>query len=175
MSTEKEKKPFKETKFAQFISKAAGAIADKGPDLLNAGLMFATQGPIAGTAAAIQALKGSSDPAAGEFLQELEARKMEFEAEMYSIEVEDRKSARSREVEMAKAGRSDWMMNLVGIIGLISFMWMIYGIMYIPTLEDNKLFIHLMGIIEGTVMVSLFAYYYGSSKGSADKTKLLGR
>ena len=97
----------------------------------------------------------------------------EFQLKEYDLEVRDRESARDREVKLAATGGQDWMMYLVGIIGLLSFIMMIYAIIYIPEMEENKLFIHLIGMIEGVVVGNIFAYYYGTSKSSADKTKLL--
>ena len=82
---------------------------------------------------------------------------------MYEIEVADRDSARQREVEVKKAGGQDWMMFITGIIGLLSFVFMIYAVVYIPSVSENDLFVHLMGMIEGVVISNIFAYYYGTS------------
>ena len=41
--------------------------------------------------------------------------------ELYKLEIEDRDSARKREVEIAKTGKKDYMMQLTGIVGLLSF------------------------------------------------------
>ena len=45
--------------------------------------------------------------------------------ELYNLEVKDRDSARKREVELTKSGGVDWMMNVTGIIGLGSFVFLI--------------------------------------------------
>jgi len=45
--------------------------------------------------------------------------------DLYELEVADRDSARKREIEMAKAGASDWMMNLKGVIGLMCFVFIL--------------------------------------------------
>jgi hypothetical protein len=83
--------------------------------------------------------------------------------EFYELEVQDRDSARDREVKMAEAGRSDWMMNVTGVIGLACFVFIIYAVVYIPQVLDNELFIHLMGMVEGVVIGNIFAFYYGTS------------
>ena len=83
--------------------------------------------------------------------------------DLYELEVADRDSARKREIEMAKAGASDWMMNLTGVIGLMCFVFILYSVVYIPTVSDNDLFVHLMGMIEGVVIGNMFAFYYGTS------------
>lgn len=83
--------------------------------------------------------------------------------ELYKLEVADRDSARKREIEMAKAGASNFMMNLTGVIGLMCFVFILYSVVYIPTVSDNDLFVHLMGMIEGVVIGNIFAFYYGTS------------
>ena len=83
--------------------------------------------------------------------------------DLYELEVADRDSARKREIEMAKAGASNFMMNLTGVIGLMCFVFILYSVVYIPTVSDNDLFVHLMGMIEGVVIGNIFAFYYGTS------------
>lgn len=89
--------------------------------------------------------------------------------EMYELEVRDRESARTREVEVKKAGNQDWMMLTTGIVGLASFVFTIYAVVYVDNVRENDLFIHLMGMIEGVVIGNIFAYYYGTS--SQDRKK----
>lgn len=100
----------------------------------------------------------SSDP---DVTPEQEA---EFEQMAFELEAADRASARNREIEIAKAtGKTDWMMILTGVVGLFSFMFTIYAVVYIENVRENELFIHLMGMIEGVVIGNIFAYYYGAS------------
>lgn len=83
--------------------------------------------------------------------------------ELYKIEVSDRESARNRETDIAKTGRFDLMFNLTGIIGLGSFAFIIYAIVYLTIPEANKeVWIHLIGICEGIVL-SIFGYFFGSA------------
>jgi len=89
--------------------------------------------------------------------------------EMYELEVRDRESARTREVEVKKAGKQDWMMFITGVVGLASFVFTIYAVVYVENVRENDLFIHLMGMIEGVVIGNIFAYYYGTS--SQDRKK----
>lgn len=169
-----EKKPIKETKFGQFLSKAGEQLKDKGPDLLQIG-MQAASGNIIGAIASTKEMllnhqdRDLSDP----LLIELHQRQQEFEIELYRIEVEDRNSARNREIEVAKTGRQDWMMTVTGLVGLASFMIMIFAVIFIEDVQRNDLFIHLIGMIEGVVIGNIFAYYYGTSKSSKDKQEAL--
>tara|TARA_R110000772_G_scaffold6548_2_gene22933 strand:+ start:4033 stop:4467 length:435 start_codon:yes stop_codon:yes gene_type:complete len=83
--------------------------------------------------------------------------------ELYQLEVEDRDSARKREVEKAKTGGFDFMFNLTGLIGLAAFAFIIYAIVYLSIPEGNKeVWIHTIGIIEG-ITLSIFGYFYGSA------------
>ena len=54
-------------------------------------------------------------------------------------------------------------MVITGIVGLVSFLFTIYAVVYIENVRENDLFIHLMGMIEGVVIGNIFAYYYGAS------------
>lgn len=94
---------------------------------------------------------------------EVKAEAQRHAKEMYELEVKDRDSARNRQIEMAKAGKSDPMMLVTGIVGLIAFLFVIFSVVYIPEMEENDLFIHTLGMIEGIVAGNIFAYYYGSS------------
>lgn len=91
------------------------------------------------------------------------------EIELYLDDVQD---ARNREIEIAKTGKKDPMMLITGIVGVLVFVFMVVAIVFKPELQDNKLLIHLLGMVEG-VAITIFSYYYGSSKGSKDKTALL--
>ena len=84
--------------------------------------------------------------------------------EFYKLEVEDRDSARSREVEIAKVRKFDFMFTLTGLVGLGTFVFLVYSIVYITIPENNeKTFYTLIGLCEG-ITLSLFGYFYGSSR-----------
>lgn len=84
----------------------------------------------------------------------------------------DRQSARSREVEIAKTNRKDWMMAVTGVTGLGAFLFIIYAVIFIPGVAENSLAWHLLGVIE-TVAISIFSYYFGSSASSKAKTEMI--
>jgi hypothetical protein len=78
--------------------------------------------------------------------------------DIYGMEIQDKASARDREVEILKAGGSDWLFNLTGIVGLIVFCFIVYAIVYLQVPNENKeIWIHLIGISEGVVL-SIFGY-----------------
>lgn len=69
--------------------------------------------------------------------------------------------------------KTDWMKTIVGIsiIGIFSFMvYMIFAY----ELSDAKetIIVHVLGIIEGMLLM-IGNYYFGSSKGSQDKTEII--
>ncbi|MCO6501359.1 MAG: hypothetical protein J5I47_13420 [Vicingus serpentipes] len=177
----KEQKPFKETLFGKIVNKAANII----PDVAGVALQAAT-GDVKG---AIDNLKGqllhqstTGNPQAKALLTELDIQMKQIELEFSRVELEETKAylsdtqnARAREVEYVKMGRTDWMQVIVGVLGLIMLGFNLYAIVFLNIPADNKtLFTHFMGIIEG-VALSIFGYYFGSSKGSKDKTNLLSK
>jgi len=100
------------------------------------------------------------------------ARELDLqEIELY---LNDKQDARNREIEIAKTGKKDPMMLIVGSIGISVFVFMVVAIVFKPELQNNKLLIHLLGMVEG-VAITIFSYYFGSSKGSKDKTALLNK
>ena len=147
MSTEKKK--FKDTKLGEILGKVAPNILSFASDLL----------PDAGMLGMISKMIDSDPDISPEDKEMLQ----NHTKEMYKLEVEDRNSARNREIEIAKTGKKDYMMTLTGITGLMSFLFIIYAVVYEPTVLDNDLFVHLMGMVEGVVISNIFAYYYGTS------------
>ena len=144
-----EKKKFKDTKLGEILGKVAPNILSFASDLL----------PDAGMLGMIGKMIDSDPDISPEDKEMLQ----NHTKEMYKLEVEDRNSARNREIEIAKTGKKDYMMTLTGITGLMSFLFIIYAVVYEPTVLDNDLFVHLMGMVEGVVISNIFAYYYGTS------------
>jgi hypothetical protein len=147
--SDKIKKKFKDTKFGKFLSKAAPSILKIAGDLL----------PDAGVLGMVGNLIKNNPDISPEDKKTADT----FIQEMYALEIADRDSARKREVELAKANKQDWMMLATGLTGLFSFIFTIYAVVYIPSVLENDLFVHLMGMIEGVVISNIFAYYYGTS------------
>ena len=148
----KDKKKFKDTAVGKFLM-------GKLPELASAAL---TDGPIGALKTLIDS-DGSIGP------EEKKTLHNEL-IEAYKAEVEDRDSARDREVEVAKAGKNDWLFSLTGVVGLGAFAVIIWAILALEIPETNKeLFYHLIGIVEG-VSLSIFGYYFGTSmKDNKDK------
>lgn len=141
-------KKLRETKLGQALKRVA-------PQVLNVvGGILPDQGAL-GIVKNLIDKDETIDPATKQMLHEQLV-------ETYKLEVEDRDSARKREVEILKTGSKDWMMNVTGIIGLGSFIFLIYAIVFITVPEHNsELMIHTTGIVEGIVL-SIVGYYFGS-------------
>ena len=145
-------KKFRDTKVGQFLTKKAPKILDAVGDVL----------PSNGVFGVVKNLISSSDELTPE--EKISAmEELTKSIEIFELEVKDRESARLREVEIAKAGKFDFLFYLTGIIGLGVFCFIVYAIIYLKIPEQNKeIWIHLIGISEGVVL-SIFGYYFGSS------------
>ncbi len=149
MSDKKNRKKFKETKVGKFLAKIAPSILGVAGDLL----------PDAGVLSIVKNLIEKDET----ITPEDKIAALEQVKSMYELEVQDRDSARNREIEVKKTGSTDIMMLATGLVGLFSFVFIIYAVVYEPTVLENDLFVHLMGMVEGVVISNIFAYYYGTS------------
>ena len=132
------KKPFNETKVGQLLSKV----------LPNKGVI--------GVLKDVLALDEELSP-------EDKEKAAETLLKAYEAEVQDRDSARKREVEVTKTGKFDFLFNLTGLVGLGAFGVVVCAILVLEIPESNKeLFYHMVGIVEGVVL-SIFGYYFGTS------------
>ena len=139
----------KDTKIGKFLAEKAPQILDVAGSLL----------PDAGLLGVVKNLIDKDSNLTPEDKEQIHQQLVE----LYKLEVEDRDSARKREVEITKAGGNDWMMNVTGVVGLTCFVFIVYAVVYIPQVLENELFIHLMGMVEGVVIGNIFAFYYGTS------------
>jgi hypothetical protein len=142
-------KKFKDTKLGKFIKTKAPKVLEVAGDLL----------PDEGLLGVVKNLIDNEPDLTPEEKQQIHEQLVE----LYKLEVQDRDSARKREVEITKAGGNDWMMNVTGVVGLSCFMFVVYAVVYIPDVLHNELFVHLMGMVEGVVIGNIFAFYYGTS------------
>ena len=148
------KNKFKDTVVGKFIN-------EKAPHILN---IIGDILPDKGTLGNFKILISNDPDLTPEEKQEIHARLVDF----YKLEVEDRNSAREREVNIIEKGGTDWMMNATGIIGLGSFLILIFAIVFITVPESNsELLIHTTGIVEGIVL-SIVGYYFGSVAKNRD-------
>ena len=151
-------KKIKDTKIGAFLK-------DKAPDVLS---LVGDLLPDGGAIGIVKNLIENKFPNADK-REELLAELNELELEFYKLEVADRDSARKRQIEMAKAGSNDYMMTVVGLVGIGSFALIVVSAIFMD-LPENPLLHQIVGLVEG-VALTIFAFYYGTSKGSKDKDK----
>lgn len=109
-----------------------------------------------------------------EFTLEMHRIDMQAELEAYKAEVEDRTSARIRELEFTKAtGKRDWLMGSVVISGLLLLIGVVCSLIFITIPPENQ---RLADMSFGAIMsigASIFSYYVGSSKSSHVKDQTI--
>lgn len=91
--------------------------------------------------------------------------------ELEKLETSDRANAR----ELRKANPTDWLPNVTAILimlGLLTLSIMLFG-GDVPA-GNKDIIINLMGVLEGALM-SIVTFFFGSSRSSAEKDKVLGR
>ena len=155
MSEEKQKKPFKDSTVGKILLGLVPGVAKVASSVLpDRGVLGVLKNII------------DTDP---DLSEEEKAAAHDQLVELYRLEVEDRDSARKREASIVAAGGYDWMMSLTGLIGLLSFAFVVYTVVTTEVPASNKeIFIHMIGIVEG-VALSIFGYYFGSAVKKEDK------
>jgi hypothetical protein len=117
--------------------------------------------------------------------EEFEMKRMEFEMELhrmdleaFKIEVEDKQSARSREVEYLKAtgGKRDWLMGSAVIIALLMYVGAFAFLAFGPIVPPEKKDLFNMGIGQVFTFAGMvFAYYLGTTRSSRMKDETISR
>ena len=118
------KTKLKDTKVGQFLKTKAPQILDVIGDVL----------PDNGSLGIVKNLISRDPDLTPEEKAELHAQIVE----VYKLEVEDRDSARKREIEVSKVKKFDLMFNLTGLVGLSAFAFLVYAIVYLKIPEHNK-------------------------------------
>lgn len=108
---------------------------------------------------------------------ELREEQIKILMELYSLDVEDRKSARTMNVELNKSKESSWLSkNMPALLAcFLTLMvgFIVYGLMKFEIPAKNEPVIYsLIGTI-GTAWLASIYFWVGSSKGSHDKNHLI--
>ncbi len=90
------------------------------------------------------------------------------EQEIIRAEIEDRSSARNREIEVVKTGSKNWTQNILAYVGVTGF-FAIIGYLLSKglgnmTAEESFIIGNLTGMA-GAIAKDIYGYYFGSSKG----------
>jgi hypothetical protein len=149
-TTPRVKNKFKDTKVGEFLKKASPGILETIGDFVPGGAILDV---------AAELIRGDDNMSEEE--KDIAESMM---LELYALEVQDRDSARNRQARLAEVGHEDLMFNVAGIVGLAAFIFIVIAIVFLEVPESNKeVWIHLIGICEGVVL-SIFGYFYGSSR-----------
>lgn len=104
-------------------------------------------------------------------LQKLVLQQQQLETREYELELIDKQSARSREVELAKAtGKKDYNLYAIAWLTIAGFYTLMYFLMTHPLPQEQNPVVYMLfgAIASGFGMV--LQYFFGSSRGSALKT-----
>lgn len=181
----KKRKKFRETKFGSWVTEkflpVAGDLAGNVTEaVINGGNPVQIAGAVLKT---FTKVKNSPD-VSPETRSELLALQIEFyrlvgdqEIQLAQIEMEDRSSAREREVSMQSSG--SWLSrnatSVVGLAILVLTFSLYYAILAVEITADKR---DIVYAIVGALTVKstqVISYYFGSSTGSADKARVLER
>ena len=148
------KKKFINKKLFEYIKSKAPDVLDAAGDLL----------PDSGVLGVVKnIIDGDEDTSP----QEREALRSHL-LELFAKETADRDSARRRQVAMIKAGAKDWLFSITGVVGLTAFLFLVGTIVFLEVPESNeKIFLHLIGIVEGVALM-IFSFYFGGIRKGDD-------
>lgn len=114
-----------------------------------------------------------------EELARIQLEENKIDAEVYKVEVQDRDSARDREVSINNSENATWMAkNTSGLIALsiVGLTFLLFGIAILgefPT-EKKDIIIYILGVLSGA-LTQILSYFFGSSKSSGAKDEALAK
>jgi outer membrane lipoprotein SlyB len=102
----------------------------------------------------------------------------EIDLKQFELENEDRASA--REMQIAALQQEDWFAK--NFLYVFTSVWSVFAMVYFAfvtfgTVADSgvRMADTILGVLIGTVLTGFFNFFFGSSKGSKDKTDALMR
>jgi hypothetical protein len=164
---------------AKLVGKAAPLIAGSlgGPAGTIAGTLLSG---ILGTEdkpdAVYERLQNDPDALAQVKTAEIEhkTRWEEIKLEEIKARLADRQSARKREIEITEStGGKEWNLYILAYAQVIGFFGLLGMMLYKPIPEGSSEILYAMIGVLGSGVMTVLAYFFGSSKSSSDKTKML--
>jgi hypothetical protein len=146
------------------------------------GLATAVVGPLGGMAVRAIAEKLGVEDSVEAVTSALEAnpdmalKLKEIDLKQFEAEVKDRDGARA--MQIAALQQSDWFAK--NFLYLFTSVWSVFAMVYfsfvtfgtIPP-SGTRFADTILGVLIGTVLTGFFNFFFGSSKGSQDKTNAL--
>jgi len=133
-----------------------------------------------------QAVTGTESPsAAAEVLKADPAKLLEFQQRMAEIELERDKQiyadiASARAMQIAALGQEDLFSKR--FVYMFASAWSLFAMVYFAAVTfvplsagGQRVADTILGVLITSVIGVMFAYFYGSTKGSAEKTRLLAQ
>jgi len=122
----------------------------------------------------------------GQLDNEIRKSEMQFQLDMQKLSLEERQlvigdisNARSREVEINNSQNSTKLnknlMPFIAIGTIILVFSLFYILIFKPSVikgEGKEIVMYLLGILSA-ILTQIYGYYFGSSQGSADKSRTL--
>ncbi len=103
-----------------------------------------------------------------------EEKLIELATENDKLYLKDRQNARNREIEIVKAtGHSDWNLYLLAWTVVVGFFVLCWVLMNFPLPQGSSQVVFMLFGALSTGFGTVLSYFFGSSKSSAEKTKLL--
>tara|TARA_R110002153_G_scaffold274298_2_gene448200 strand:+ start:21531 stop:22064 length:534 start_codon:yes stop_codon:yes gene_type:complete len=102
------------------------------------------------------------------------AQAAELDADLEKAYLADRANARDMRLELAKMGKTDWMMYGVGGVVVVGFVATVLTAFLVTGLSESQqnLVFSLAGLL-GAMSSQVVSYFFGSSRGSSNKTVLM--
>jgi hypothetical protein len=159
----KEKKKFKDTAIGSFLS-------DKAPDVLDFVGDSLPDSGVLGIVKSIVSKKGLSPEDQVKF----DELSVAHEKEMFALEVQDRESARKREIDINNSESASWLSkNTASLIALAytTFNFVIYVMILLGHMQvTNEMAVLIVNSITNIAML-IVGFYYGSSERRAKEFK----
>lgn len=104
----------------------------------------------------------------------------EFRVQAANLEVEleraylaDRSDARDMRLELARMGKTDWMMYGVGGVVIVGFVVTVLSAFFADLDPEQRYLVFSLAGLLGGMSSQVVSYFFGSSRGSAQKTAMM--
>lgn len=97
-----------------------------------------------------------------------------LDVELEKAYLADRGDARDMRLELAKMGKTDWMMYAVGGIVVVGFVITVWVAFNAHLDENQRYLIFSLGGALSIMAQQVVSYFFGSSRGSKEKTAIMG-
>lgn len=115
-----------------------------------------------------------------EKLLELQKGDQQFKVDMKKLGIDeeklramDRQRAREMALSRDKSGKKDWLEPLIAVMIIAGFFGTIAAVLFLPIQHAMANVADILIGALGAAFVSVYQFYFGSSKSSSDKTKII--